>query len=503
MITKISLIALFVLAMIPLLTDNTDATSEKHQPALHIIDFPNSISVGQTISIPYTFSWYHPNGTAVYTEDYPGQKEGYRNIIMVHISDEFTLLNDDKIHLGGQGDTYGPHFKNLYKLYVNYSKDGTSGSIDLRLEKPLLYDRDIVSFLFDGYDFTDFQTQRTDDGLIFVETESLTDQYDLDQLAFTTWHIQWLYKNEGYANDKNERYDSYYNSDEVHTPQTRLYSQIESNNYILSPYKQYQQGIPIYQIQCNDSKILLESARNTPACVNETSVEKLLDREFSLIISDELNEVSKMEEPKALRRGPAELPILDRIYTQPYDETIQTIEELQTAKQISKQSARQSTDEDFIITDWVPDYIPQDYKLGYSLHDWHNYDDEIIHGLIMQFVPDSFTYTDSTTESNVMNAAGILYSVYLKTDSVSDSFENRKRHLTSQSLGYTDTEISELIMNQTNGYFGIKKPNNEYPGFFIEIPFEDYYVSFRYNGDLAYDEGVKIANSIQGVVIPE
>ena len=58
-------------------------------------------------------------------------------------------------------------------------------------------------------------------------------------------------------------------------------------------------------------------------------------------------------------------------------------------------------------------------------------------------------------------------------------------------------------MNQTNGYFGIKKPNNEYPGFFIEIPFEDYYVSFRYNGDLAYDEGVKIANSIQGVVIPE
>ena len=49
----------------------------------------------------------------------------------------------------------------------------------------------------------------------------------------------------------------------------------------------------------------------------------------------------------------------------------------------------------------------------------------------MQFVPDSFTYTDSTTESNVMNAAGILYSVYPKTDSVSDSFENRKRHLTS------------------------------------------------------------------------
>ncbi len=254
---------------------------------------------------------------------------------------------------------------------------------------------------------------------------------------------------------------------------------------------------------CSDSKILLESARNTPACVNENSVEKLLDRGFSLIISEELKEISNMNVTQPLQRGPVELPLLNRNYTEPYEETTQTLQELQTAKQISKQTARQSTTYEFITTDWIPDYIPQGYKLGYSLHDWHNYDSEIKHGLIMQFVPDSFTYTDATTESNVMDATGILYSVYPKTDSISDSFENRKRHLTSQSFGYTDAEISELIVNQTNGYFGIKKPNNEFPGFYVEIPFEEYYVSFRYNGDLDYDEGVKIANSIQGVVIPE
>ena len=277
----------------------------------------------------------------------------------------------------------------------------------------------------------------------------------------------------------------------------------ESEKITISPYKQYQQGIPINQILCSDSKILLESARNTPACVNENSVEKLLDRGFSLIISEELKEISNMNVTQPLQRGPVELPLLNRNYTEPYEETTQTLQELQTAKQISKQTARQSTTYEFITTDWIPDYIPQGYKLGYSLHDWHNYDSEIKHGLIMQFVPDSFTYTDATTESNVMDATGILYSVYPKTDSISDSFENRKRHLTSQSFGYTDAEISELIVNQTNGYFGIKKPNNEFPGFYVEIPFEEYYVSFRYNGDLDYDEGVKIANSIQGVVIPE
>ena len=54
----------------------------------------------------------------------------------------------------------------------------------------------------------------------------------------------------------------------------------ENEKITLSPYKQYQQGIPINQIQCHDSKILLETVKNTPVCVNEGSIEKLLDRGF-------------------------------------------------------------------------------------------------------------------------------------------------------------------------------------------------------------------------------
>ncbi len=52
---------------------------------------------------------------------------------------------------------------------------------------------------------------------------------------------------------------------------------------ILSPFKQYSSGIPINEIQCSDSKILMESPRNTPACVTENSVDRLLQIGFNVI----------------------------------------------------------------------------------------------------------------------------------------------------------------------------------------------------------------------------
>ena len=52
---------------------------------------------------------------------------------------------------------------------------------------------------------------------------------------------------------------------------------------ILSPYQQFKNGTPINQIQCSDSKILMESTRNTPACVNESSIEKLEGKGFILV----------------------------------------------------------------------------------------------------------------------------------------------------------------------------------------------------------------------------
>ncbi len=47
-----------------------------------------------------------------------------------------------------------------------------------------------------------------------------------------------------------------------------------------TPYQQFSNGIPIQEIQCRDSKVLIESPRNTPACVNENSVQKLKSKGF-------------------------------------------------------------------------------------------------------------------------------------------------------------------------------------------------------------------------------
>ena len=50
-----------------------------------------------------------------------------------------------------------------------------------------------------------------------------------------------------------------------------------------TPYQQFSNGTPINQIQCRDSMILMESPRNTPACVNESSIEKLENKGFILV----------------------------------------------------------------------------------------------------------------------------------------------------------------------------------------------------------------------------
>ena len=52
---------------------------------------------------------------------------------------------------------------------------------------------------------------------------------------------------------------------------------------IATPYQQFSNGTPINQIQCRDSMILMESPRNTPACVNESSIEKLENKGFILV----------------------------------------------------------------------------------------------------------------------------------------------------------------------------------------------------------------------------
>ena len=52
----------------------------------------------------------------------------------------------------------------------------------------------------------------------------------------------------------------------------------------LSPLKQYNMGIPIDEIQCNDDKKLMQSSSGKPACVTVDTSVRLLDRGYSFVI---------------------------------------------------------------------------------------------------------------------------------------------------------------------------------------------------------------------------
>ena len=280
---------------------------------------------------------------------------------------------------------------------------------------------------------------------------------------------------------------------------------VASAETVPSPLQQFNQGVSLGQIQCNDSKILLLSPTVKPACVNEHSVEKLKDRGFRLIVTVEPVKTNEDEQRPPLHRGPSDRPILNRDYGGSAHEITQTLDDLQDAKQLRRESSARSSDNGFNVTDWVPDYIPKGYKLGYAVNSSHVYNSgETVYGLSMQFVPDSFIYTNSTIRPDVKEAGGIFYFVRSHNQkSIYLSYENQYAALSNLSIGYSDFVKSELIVNQTNGYFGIKKPDNEYAGFNARIAFDEYYIDISYYTGLPYGEGAKIINSIQGQVLPD
>ena len=177
---------------------------------------------------------------------------------------------------------------------------------------------------------------------------------------------------------------------------------VASAETVPSPLQQFNQGISLVHIQCSDSKVLLAFPTGKPACVNEHNVEKLQDRGFILITNTELVKTSDGEQRPPLRRGPADIPILIKYSGGSAEEITQTIQELQTAKQLHRESTTRSSNSSFNVADWTPDYIPKGYKLGYAVHGSHVYDsDKTIRGLSMQFVPDLFIYTNSTIDPDI------------------------------------------------------------------------------------------------------
>ena len=182
---------------------------KKDVSVMHRVVVPDSIDIGQTASIAYTFSWFYPNGTPVPGEDLlwvpecihesggicwevPTPEElrekprrNVLNRILIFVPDEFTVLNGDKRAVDRRVDTHTPHGGTYYRIDVPQSGI-TVGNIDIRLDRQLYHDRDMMKIVVEGGHEYYFQTQRTDDGARLVGRGALTDQYDIRQANYTT-----------------------------------------------------------------------------------------------------------------------------------------------------------------------------------------------------------------------------------------------------------------------------------------------------------------------------
>ncbi len=237
---------------------------------------------------------------------------------------------------------------------------------------------------------------------------------------------------------------------------------------ILSPFKQYSSGIPINEIQCNGSKILMESPRNTPACVTENSVDRLLQIGFNVIaitvdstnmdveepdstnmdveepdstnvkltvdnVNDEpqitvLNVASPVEfvddgrEYKGvLQRGPGPRPIFDKIMG--YDLVIGNNDVSGLASISSPPHEKYSKNQGvgLYIEDWMPTYILDGYKLLYAYSNNYqlqrNYDPNSayeVHSVGYRFVPSDFILYPNVTDTSLYrqsNGYGIVVKI--------------------------------------------------------------------------------------------
>ncbi|RNJ75202.1 MAG: hypothetical protein EB830_06535, partial [Nitrosopumilus sp. H13] len=137
---------------------------------------------------------------------------------------------------------------------------------------------------------------------------------------------------------------------------TTLWLAGASEAYAISPYAQFESGIPLEEIQCTDEKVLLESPRGTPACVRESSVEKLVQRGFVLVpqITDEARPVDK----KPMTADDVDADKIKEPIPQPQNDAkpdVQTADKTQesTVLQESQNDAKpdvQTTDKELVLT---------------------------------------------------------------------------------------------------------------------------------------------------------
>ncbi len=243
-----------------------------------------------------------------------------------------------------------------------------------------------------------------------------------------------------------------------------------------TPYKQFQSGIALEEIQCRDSKTLMETTRGTPACVSEGSVQKLLQKgwvpvaqaaerhDLQLPEAAKAGHGSNIDGPDAgevdgfvvlsasspvefvddgreikrstLARYPPPWPYYENIMDSditPDDVGPDNLIRL-SATQHEKYSITPRVG--FHIEDWMPTYIPDGQRLLYADNTCYPSGDC---KLRIQFVPTTFVLNENVTNYELKFSEGFRvwaeYSV-VPLDEIEDEIEYIKEVFGSQPGNY-------------------------------------------------------------------
>ena len=185
-----------------------------------------------------------------------------------------------------------------------------------------------------------------------------------------------------------------------------------------SPLQQVNQGVPLGQIQCNDSKILLLSPTAKPACVNEHSVEKLKDRGFRLTVTVEPAASHEGEQLPPLRRGTSDT------LTEPQDSTSQATEpqtrltqseefeviDIAVDRNMTKSDLPKVVDVGMTVMDLGTFQYNEKYTMAYyGMNDFNNYLEEIGAPWRMNLVFEGIGLDDTMEAIKSLDSNGVKF----------------------------------------------------------------------------------------------
>ena len=237
---------------------------------------------------------------------------------------------------------------------------------------------------------------------------------------------------------------------------------------VLSPLAQFDQGVPIGQIQCSNSKVLLESPHGKPACVFDKSVDRLVRIGFTVIevvqidvsdadaVPEEVTIVvlnaSSPEEfvhdgrefQRTLQRMPSPWPMYDRFVASTTGIIPANSNGTFSLKSTPHEKYSVIPNVGFYLEDWMPSVIPTGQRLIAADTYYSSYDigasvekEEYI--AYYTFVPTTFVFYQNATTWDLQTSQGFTMGVKRSNfayNEVGDITEHRQDILKSQPDNY-------------------------------------------------------------------